>query len=65
VQLFSSLQHTGVEEAEKVLGGWLDMALGDTAEKPARREIPGKTARPRKRKAIGWSARVSEKAKSA
>jgi GTP-binding protein len=72
VQLFSSLKHTGVEEAEKVLGGWLGMAAGETAdeldklaEPPAKREIPGKTARPRKRKAIGWSARVSGKAKPA
>lgn len=63
VQLFSSLKHTGVEEAEKVLGGWLGIAPGENADKPARREIPGKAARPRQRKAMGWSARNSAKTK--
>jgi GTP-binding protein len=65
VQLFSSLKHSGVEEAEKALGEWLDMAPDDAADRPARREPAGKTARPRKRKAIGWSARAAEKARPA
>ena len=68
VQLFSSLKHTGIEEAEKLLGAWLGMEPAKAAEpvdRPAKRTIPGKTARPRKRKAIGWSARISGKAKPA
>jgi GTP-binding protein len=63
VQLFSSLKRTGVEEAETLLGGWLGIAPDENSDEPAKREIPGKTARPRKRKAIGWSARTSEKKK--
>jgi GTP-binding protein len=62
-QLFSSLKHSGVEEAEKLLGAWLGIAPGEAAAPSAKRTIPGKTARPRKRKAIGWSARTSGKAK--
>lgn len=65
VQLFSSLKHTGVEEAEKVLGGWLGIAPDENAGSPAKREIPGKVARPRKRNAMGWSARTSEKTRTA
>ncbi|MDR1935887.1 MAG: ribosome biogenesis GTP-binding protein YihA/YsxC [Candidatus Accumulibacter sp.] len=65
VQLFSSLKHTGVEEAEKVLGGWLGITADEKAGQAARPEIPGKAARPRKRKAKGWSARTSGKTKPA
>jgi GTP-binding protein len=61
-QLFSSLKHFGVEEAEKVLAGWLDVVPAEAPDRPAA-ESPGKAARPRKRKALGWSARSSEKAK--
>lgn len=32
VQLFSSLKKTGIEEAEKVIGAWLDNPLGITGE---------------------------------
>jgi GTP-binding protein len=64
VQLFSSLKHRGVEEAETVLAGWLGVVPDETPDKPAKKEErPGKAARPRKRKALGWSARSSEKAK--
>ncbi|MDR2111884.1 MAG: ribosome biogenesis GTP-binding protein YihA/YsxC [Candidatus Accumulibacter sp.] len=63
VQLFSSLKHTGIEEAEKVLGGWLGIASAERAGQAAKPEIAGKTARPRKRGAMGWSARSAEKAK--
>ncbi|MDR3300305.1 MAG: ribosome biogenesis GTP-binding protein YihA/YsxC [Candidatus Accumulibacter sp.] len=65
VQLFSSLKHTGVEEAETVLCRWLDIAPGENTDQAAKRETPGKTAKPRNRKAIGWSARTSGKTKSA
>jgi GTP-binding protein len=62
VQFFSSLKHTGVEEAERVFAKWMGIEPDTLAERAtARPEIPGKTARPRKRKAIGWSARVSGK----
>jgi GTP-binding protein len=55
VQLFSSLKRSGIEEAEKVIGAWLGMAVEENrTAKPA---VPGKAARPRKRGAIGWSAR--------
>ncbi|MDR2788998.1 MAG: ribosome biogenesis GTP-binding protein YihA/YsxC [Candidatus Accumulibacter sp.] len=60
-QLFSSLKQTGVEEAEAVLGGWLGFAPAENVVKPAN-ERPGKAPRPRRRKAIGWSARVQKTA---
>jgi GTP-binding protein len=65
VQLFSSLKHTGVEEAEKVLCEWLGMTMApdEKAGQSAKPEVAGKVARPRKRSAIGWSARSTGKAK--
>ena len=58
VQLFSSLKRTGIAEAETVLGRWLGMEIPPEAP-----PIPqaGKQARPKNRKAIGWSARSSAK----
>jgi len=59
LQLFSSLKKTGVAEAETVLGGWLEM-------EPVKEVVPPvglrteKTARPKNRKAIGWSARTAK-----
>ena len=69
VQLFSSLSRAGVDEAEKVIAGWLDMTPGESegeihARRPAAKERPGKVARPRKRNALGWSARTAAKAKT-
>ncbi len=60
VQLFSSLKRTGIEEAESVLGGWMEMEVVPEAPPPAAPRTE-KTARPRNRKAIGWSARTSAK----
>ncbi|GHU26069.1 putative GTP-binding protein EngB [Betaproteobacteria bacterium] len=67
VQLFSSLKHTGIEEAEKVLCEWLGMTMvpDEKAGQSAKPEVAGKVARPRKRNAIGWSARSTGKAKPA
>ncbi|MDR0379369.1 MAG: ribosome biogenesis GTP-binding protein YihA/YsxC, partial [Candidatus Accumulibacter sp.] len=66
-QAFSSLKRTGVEEAEAVLGGWLGLSPDESADESAtdnaRKARPGKVARPRKRKAMGWSARSAEKTK--
>ena len=69
VQLFSSLSRAGVDEAEKVIAGWLGMdheeSEGEThPRRPAAKERPGKVARPRKRNALGWSARTAAKAKT-
>jgi GTP-binding protein len=58
LQLFSSLKKIGVAEAETVLGGWLDMALIDEVAPPSGLRTE-KVARPKNRKAIGWSARRS------
>ena len=59
LQLFSSLKKTGVAEAEAVLGRWLDMeAKSETAPPVGLRTE--KVARPKNRKAIGWSARVAK-----
>ncbi len=61
LQLFSSLKKTGVAEAEVILGAWLDMT-------PVQETIPPvglrseKVARPKNRKAVGWSARSGAKA---
>ena len=60
VQLFSSLKHTGIQEAETVLGEWLGIDVEKRPPAPAPSE-GGKTARPRKRGAMGWSARVGGK----
>ena len=63
VQLFSSLKRSGVEEAENVLGGWLGIeSCGDERKTPTV-SPQGKVARPRKRNAMGWSARVAAKPK--
>jgi GTP-binding protein len=56
LQMFSSLQKSGVKEAETVLAGWLDLPLKDEAAPPT--GLPSeKKARLKKRGAIGWSAR--------
>ncbi len=56
VQLFSSLKRTGVAAAEAVLGAWMDMAVQPDLPPPSAPRTE-KQARPRNRKAIGWSAR--------
>ena len=63
-QLFSSLNRAGVEEAEAVLGGWLGLEAGPGRPKTAGPQPQGKIARPRNRKAVGWSARTAAKAKA-
>jgi GTP-binding protein len=60
LQLFSSLKKTGVAEAEAVLGGWLDMAPVEAVVPPVGLRTE-KLARPKNRKAIGWSARSGAK----
>lgn len=65
LQLFSSLKRSGVDEAEKVLGGWLGIEPVQAERKATVKNVPGKVARPRKRSAMGWSARIAEKAKPA
>ena len=59
LQLFSSLKKTGVAEAEAVLGDWLGMAAKDEAAPPVGLRTE-KVARPKNRKAIGWSARSAK-----
>ena len=54
-QLFSSLKKTGIPEAELVLAGWLGVVA--KAESPPTASATAKTARPKKRSAIGWGAR--------
>ena len=39
-QLFSSLKKTGVEEAERVLAGWLDLAENDGAQEAGENKRP-------------------------
>lgn len=57
VQLFSSLNRSGVEEAEGVLGGWLGIPPEEQPKAAA--GLPsGKVARPKNRSAMGWSART-------
>ncbi|WP_301100557.1 ribosome biogenesis GTP-binding protein YihA/YsxC [Propionivibrio sp.] len=58
LQLFSSLKKTGVAEAEAVLGGWLAMEARPGATPPVGLRTE-KVARPKNRKAIGWSARTA------
>ena len=60
LQLFSSLKKTGVAEAEAVLGGWLGMEAKQEAAPPVGLRTE-KVARPKNRKAIGWSARTGAK----
>lgn len=62
VRLFSSLTRSGVQDVEAVLAGWLGFAI-DTEDRPVPRPSAGKVARPRKRNAIGWSARTAGKVK--
>jgi len=63
VQLFSSLKRLGVEEAEGVLSGWLGIEASSVDRETPAKSVPGKVARPRKRNAMGWSARVAAKPK--
>lgn len=58
LQLFSSLSRMGVDEAESVLGAWLGMEPTYCAAPPAGLRTE-KIARPKNRKAIGWSARTA------
>lgn len=55
-QLFSSLSRMGADEAEAVLAAWLGVDSKPLAEPPSGLRTE-KSARPRNRKAIGWSAR--------
>jgi len=61
LQLFSSLKKTGVSEAEAILGRWLDMEAKSEIAPPIGLRSE-KTARPKNRKAIGWSARMAKPA---
>ena len=63
LQLFSSLKKTGVAEAEAVLGGWLGMEARRGALPPVGLRTE-KIARPKNRKAIGWSARTARSQES-
>jgi GTP-binding protein len=58
LQLFSSLKKTGVAQAELVLGGWLEMEARQGRLPPVGLRTE-KVARPKNRKAIGWSARTA------
>lgn len=60
LQLFSSLKRTGVAEAEEVLGRWLGIA-GKADVPPPIGLRTEKVARPKNRKAVGWSARTAKK----
>ena len=60
LQLFSSLKRTGVAEAEGVLAGWLGMEVKEAVAPPVRLRTE-KVARPKNRKAQGWSARMGGK----
>ncbi len=55
VQLFSSLKKTGIPEAELALACWLGMAARE--ESPPIGLATARTARPKKRGAMGWGAR--------
>ena len=58
LQLFSSLKKTGVAQAEAVLGEWLGMDAKQDLPPPVGLRTE-KVARPKNRKAIGWSARTA------
>ena len=58
LQLFSSLKKTGIAEAEAVLGGWLEMEAKIEIAPPVGLRTE-KVARPKNRKALGWSARTA------
>jgi GTP-binding protein len=55
-QAFSSLQKSGVAQAESVLAAWLGLAIKEEAPPPTGLASE-KTARPKKRSAMGWVAR--------
>ena len=61
LQLFSSLNKMGVAEAEVVLGGWLGMEAKSERLPPTGLRTE-KVARPKNRKAKGWSARSAKPA---
>ncbi|HPU80952.1 ribosome biogenesis GTP-binding protein YihA/YsxC [Accumulibacter sp.] len=61
LQLFSSLKKSGVMEAETILGAWLGLAITPKAPPPTGLSTE-KTARVKKRSAIGWGARSAERA---
>ena len=61
LQLFSSLNKMGVAEAEIVLGGWLGMEAKSERLPPTGLRTE-KVARPKNRKAKGWSARSAKPA---
>ena len=63
LQLFSSLKKTGVAEAEVVLGGWLEMEAKSESLPPVGLRTE-KVARPKNRKAMGWSARMAKSAEN-
>ena len=56
LQLFSSLNRSGVAEAEEVLGAWLGLAWKPQPSLQTGLAIE-KATRPKKRSAIGWGAR--------
>ncbi len=60
LQLFSSLNKSGVMEAEAVLGRWLDLESKPEPPPPTGLATE-KAARPKKRSAIGWGARNAGK----
>lgn len=62
-QLFSSLKRTGIREAEETLARWLQMELQDEVPPPTGLRTE-KAARPKNRKAQGWSARTAASAVS-
>jgi GTP-binding protein len=60
LQLFSSLNKSGVMEAEAILGCWLDLESKPEPPPPTGLATE-KVARPKKRSAIGWGARNAGK----
>ncbi len=62
VQLFSSLKKTGIEEAERVLAGWLDMPIAVEAPAAPKKRVlaPGEKRNPEL--AARLAARKAEKA---
>ncbi len=60
VQLFSSLKKSGIRQAEGVLGGWLGLELKPEAPPPTGLATE-RTARTKKRGAMGWEARSAGK----
>ncbi len=60
VQLFSSLKKSGISQAEGVLGGWLGLEPKPEAPPPTGLASE-RTARAKKRSAMGWGARSAGK----